>query len=61
MMGAPLEMADSGGDGAMGGMDDDESPVDVLRGIAAERPDQTVAMLKQWLENNTAEEAELVQ
>lgn len=37
----------------------DENPVEVLREIASERPDQTVAMLKQWLDTSPTEEREL--
>ncbi len=47
-----------GGDLAIDRLEAGETPIDALRDIASERPEQTAAMLKQWLETETAEEEE---
>lgn len=54
-----LNLSPGGGeDLAIGRLEAGETPVEALRGIASERPEQTAAMLKQWLEPNGSEEEE---
>ncbi len=49
-----------GGDRAIDRLEAGETPIEALRDIASERPEQTAAMLKQWLETDAAEEEEEV-
>ncbi|MEO1493833.1 MAG: flagellar basal-body MS-ring/collar protein FliF [Pseudomonadota bacterium] len=53
-----LSSGGGGGDRAIDRLEAGETPIDALRDIASERPEQTAAMLKQWLEPDATEEEE---